>query len=84
MSETTAANAAFIQSEIQSILVQPLEAASIVLAAGPKIIDSAAPIRIPVISGGPSGRGCRDSTRRHHDHSNHCYANDFGRCEGNR
>jgi len=57
MSETTAANAAFIQSEIQSILVQPLEAASIVLAAGPKVIDSAAPIRIPVISGGPSGVG---------------------------
>lgn len=36
-----------IQSEVQNMLVQPLEAASVFLSTGPRIIDSAVPVRIP-------------------------------------
>lgn len=52
--ENTAGNAAFIQSEIVDLLVKPLEAASVVLAAGPRIIDSSEPVRIPRVTGGPA------------------------------
>lgn len=47
---TPAANTALIQSEVQQLLVQPLQQASTFLAAGPVIIDSNSPVRIPRIS----------------------------------
>lgn len=37
--------------QVQRILVQPLEAASVFLAAGPRIFDSAGPVRIPKMGG---------------------------------
>ncbi|AQA22574.1 phage major capsid protein, HK97 family [Rhodococcus sp. MTM3W5.2] len=39
--------------QVQKILVQPLQAASVFLAAGPRIFDSASPVRIPKL-GGPT------------------------------
>ena len=40
------------QDQIASLLVQPLEAESVFLAAGPKIIDTNGPIRVPRIASG--------------------------------
>jgi len=37
--------------QVQRILVQPLEAASVFLASGPRIFDSAGPVRIPKLGG---------------------------------
>jgi HK97 family phage major capsid protein len=37
--------------QVQRILVHPLEAASVFLAAGPRIFDSAGPVRIPKLGG---------------------------------
>lgn len=55
MSETTAANGAFIAPKlVTELLVKPLEAASVVLAASPVVIQSSAPVRIPRITGGPA------------------------------
>lgn len=45
-------NSALLQSQIAQLLVQPLEQASTFLAAGPTILDSASPVRIPRISSG--------------------------------
>jgi len=39
------------QAQVQRILVQPLEAASAFLASGPRIFDSAGPVRIPKLGG---------------------------------
>lgn len=50
--ETTGGNSTLIQSEVASLLVQPLEQASTFLAAGPKILDSSSPIRVPRITNG--------------------------------
>lgn len=47
MSETTTANPELLREQVSSLLVQPLEAASVVLAAGPRIFDTAEPLRIP-------------------------------------
>ncbi len=52
MVETTAANGALLKEQVASLLVQPLEAASVVLAAGPKIFDSSEPLRIPRVAAG--------------------------------
>ncbi|MCV7191878.1 phage major capsid protein [Mycolicibacterium brumae] len=52
--ETVAGNGTLIQSEVASLLVQPLEQASTFLAAGPKILDSSSPIRVPRIASGVS------------------------------
>lgn len=52
--QTPANNSTLIASQVASLLVQPLEQASTFLAAGPQIIDSAAPVRIPRISSGAS------------------------------
>lgn len=54
MAETTATNGALLKEQVASLLVQPLEAASVVLAAGPKIFDSSGPLRIPRIAAGAS------------------------------
>lgn len=40
-----------IPTQVQNMLVEPLQAASIVLSSGPTIFNSSTPIRIPTISG---------------------------------
>lgn len=50
--QTPANNSTLIASQVASLLVQPLEQASTFLAAGPQIIDSAAPVRVPRIASG--------------------------------
>ncbi len=50
--QTTATLPTLQQTQIHSLLVQPLEAASVFLASGPKIIDTHGPIRIPRIATG--------------------------------
>ncbi|MGO2942909.1 MAG: phage major capsid protein [Brevibacterium aurantiacum] len=50
--QTTATLPTLQQAEIQSLLVQPLEAESVFLASGPKIIDTNGPIRIPRVASG--------------------------------
>ena len=47
MSADTTTGASLIAEQVSQILVQPLEAASVVLAAGPRIFDSSEPLRIP-------------------------------------
>lgn len=41
-----------IAEQVSSILVQPLEAASVVLSSGVRIFDSSEPLRIPTVTGG--------------------------------
>ncbi|VDR37060.1 Predicted phage phi-C31 gp36 major capsid-like protein [Tsukamurella paurometabola] len=56
MAETTATNPELLADTISSLLVQPLEAASVVLASGPRIIDTAGVLRIPkLVSGATVG-----------------------------
>jgi HK97 family phage major capsid protein len=50
--ETTASNSTLIASQVQQLLVQPLEQASTFLSAGPQIMDSNKPVRIPRIASG--------------------------------
>ena len=52
--EVTSGNSTLIQSQVSSLLVQPLEQASTFLAAGPTILDSSAPVRVPRIASGVS------------------------------
>lgn len=52
--EVTSANTTLLQDQVASLLVQPLEQASTFLAAGPRILDSASPIRVPRIVSGVS------------------------------
>lgn len=40
-----------LQEQVSSLLLEPLEAASIVLAAGPRTFDTASPLRIPKLVG---------------------------------
>lgn len=47
MTETTTSNPELLQEQVANILLQPLEAASVVLASGPKVFDTASPLRIP-------------------------------------
>lgn len=51
MVEMTADNQVLIREQVASILVQPLEAASVVLASGPRIFDSSEPLKIPTLTG---------------------------------
>lgn len=52
MPETTTANPELLREQVQAILVQPLEAASVVLAAGPRIFDTDGnAVRIPKLVG---------------------------------
>jgi hypothetical protein len=48
MVETTTANPELLQEQVARLLVQPLEAASVVLASGVRIFDTSSPLRIPV------------------------------------
>jgi len=50
--EVTADNSTLIQSQVASLLVQPLEQASTFLAAGPVVLDSSSPVRVPRIVNG--------------------------------
>lgn len=54
--ETTSNNATLIASQVQQLLVTPLEQQSTFLAAGPQIIDSNQQVRIPrIVSGTTAG-----------------------------
>ncbi|MCH9729537.1 MAG: phage major capsid protein [Actinomycetia bacterium] len=54
--EVTADNGTLIQSQVVSLLVQPLEQASTFLAAGPVVLDSSSPVRVPrVVNGVTAG-----------------------------
>lgn len=54
--EVTSGNTTLLQDQVASLLVQPLEQASTFLAAGPRILDSASPIRVPrIVSGVTAG-----------------------------
>lgn len=50
--EVTSGNSTLIQSQVASLLVQPLEQVSTFLAAGPVVLDSSAPVRVPRIVNG--------------------------------
>lgn len=51
-SETTTANPELLQTQVANLLVQPLEAASVVLSSGVRIFDTASPLRIPKLTAG--------------------------------
>lgn len=56
MTETTAANPELLADQVSSLLVQPLEAASVVLSSGPRIFDTSGQLRIPkLVSGSTVG-----------------------------
>jgi len=50
--EVTGGNSTLIQSQVANLLVQPLEQASTFLAAGPVVLDSSSPVRVPRIVNG--------------------------------
>ncbi|AZZ82561.1 phage major capsid protein [Gordonia alkanivorans] len=52
MAETTATNSELLADQVSSLLVQPLEAGSVVLASGPRIFDTAGQLRIPKLVSG--------------------------------
>lgn len=52
--EVPSGNTTLLQSEVASLLVQPLEQQSTFLSAGPTILNSASPVRVPRISSGAS------------------------------
>lgn len=52
--EVTSGNSTLIQSQVAKLLVQPLEQISTFLAAGPIVLDSNAPVRVPRIVNGVS------------------------------
>lgn len=56
MTETTATNPELLADQVSSLLVQPLEAASVVLSSGPRIFDTSGVLRIPkLVSGATVG-----------------------------
>ena len=52
MAETTTTNPELLADQVSSLLVQPLEAGSVVLASGPRIFDTAGQLRIPKLVSG--------------------------------
>lgn len=50
--ETTGTNSTLLQSQVASLLVQPLEQESTFLSAGPVVLDSSSQLRIPRIASG--------------------------------
>jgi Phage capsid family len=48
--ESAAANPQLLADQVSSLLVQPLEAASVVLSSGPRIFDTAGVLRIPKLT----------------------------------
>jgi hypothetical protein len=56
MAETTSANPELLADQVSSLLVQPLEAASVVLSSGPRIFDTSGVLRVPkLVSGATVG-----------------------------
>lgn len=56
MTESTSTIPELLQEQVAAILVQPLEAASVVLSSGVRIFDTASPLRIPkLVSGATVG-----------------------------
>ena len=55
MAHSTADHPELLQEQVASLLVEPLEAQSVVLAAGPRIFDTASPLRIPKLVGSEGG-----------------------------
>jgi HK97 family phage major capsid protein len=56
MTETTSANPELLADQVSQLLVQPLEAASVVLSSGPRIFDTSGVLRIPkLVSGATVG-----------------------------
>ena len=54
--EVTSGNSTLVQSQVANLLVQPLEQASTFLAAGPVVLDSSSPVRVPrVVNGVTAG-----------------------------
>lgn len=51
MAQSTADHPELLQEQVSSLLIEPLEAESVVLAAGPRIFDTASPLRIPKLVG---------------------------------
>ena len=51
MAVSTASAPELTREQVQAILVRPLEAASTFLASGPRVFDSASPVRIPKLGG---------------------------------
>lgn len=51
MAQSTANSPELTQEQVSRVLVQPLEAASVFLAAGPRIFDTAGPLRLPKMGG---------------------------------
>ncbi|MGI8937257.1 MAG: phage major capsid protein [Iamia sp.] len=54
MSTTTTTAASLIPEDVARLLIQPLEAASVVLAAGPQIFDTSRPLSVPRLTGSTS------------------------------
>lgn len=52
MTETTATNPELLADQVSQLLVQPLEAASVVLSSGPQIFDTSGVLRIPRLVSG--------------------------------
>lgn len=52
MAESTTTNSELLADQVSSLLVQPLEAASVVLSSGPRIFDTAGVLRIPKLVSG--------------------------------
>ncbi|WP_338857700.1 phage major capsid protein [Gordonia hongkongensis] len=52
VTETTATNPELLAEQVSSLLVQPLEAASVVLSSGPQIFDTSGVLRIPRLVSG--------------------------------
>jgi hypothetical protein len=53
--ESTAANPQLLADQVSSLLVQPLEAASVVLSSGPRIFDTAGVLRLPKLTKSSTG-----------------------------
>ncbi|QLY27974.1 phage major capsid protein [Nocardia huaxiensis] len=54
MTATTSNTKALLHEQVVNVLVQPLEAESVVLASGPQIKDSSEPVRFPRLVSGPT------------------------------
>ena len=54
MVESTATNPQLLADQVSQLLVQPLEAASVVLSSGPRIFDTSGVLRIPKLTGSSS------------------------------
>ena len=50
--QTTVTHPELLQEQVANILIQPLEAASVVLSSGVRIFDTASPLRIPKLTSG--------------------------------